>query len=114
MMYPSMVLAAALGRQPGLPSLTRVVVTVTLDWNQYSSFQDGEMEELGKLDRLFASRANFPRLHTVTIVLQAYTEQLMKEVTGFWVEDSGNIAKYLPLFAARLGCTLLPFVRLSP
>ncbi|KAF5319437.1 hypothetical protein D9619_008509 [Psilocybe cf. subviscida] len=111
--FPSMVLVAALQIQDGFCSLTGVVVTLVFSWGDYPLFKDGVKGELGALDHLFASTSTFPRLHSVTVMLKFNANSLMEEVTRFWIEDTDMIDEYLPLTAARPDCTLVPLVHLS-
>lgn len=109
-----MALGKALEFHHKFPSLTTVVVTISFDWEEYPTFDNDVRKELGGLDQLFMSTSKFPRLHTVTVVLKVYMEDLLKEVTRLWVGNPEKIKEFLPHFAVRLGCTLLPLVRLAP
>lgn len=108
--YPDMaLLAAALAIHPVFKSLTRVIIDISFIWGKF-----GIEEPLAELDLLFASTIRFPRLRTVTIKLNAETESSKDDMVAFWVKDSDNIRRCLPLVAARSKCKLVPIVGLSP
>lgn len=106
--YPEMpLLMAAMDIHPIFPNLTKVSVTVSFLRNKFKI-----EEPLAELDQLFASTTKFPRLRTVTIKLNARTKSAKEELIRFWVQDSGNINRCLPVVAARSKCKLVPHVGL--